>query len=170
MRFTSKKTIERNKAKLLGANMQGANLQNANLQNANMQGADMRYADMRYADMQGADMRDANMRYADMRGANLANCAMHHIDARDLMISEDAEILFRMDCCVWPVTVWHNVVHIGCEEFSFEDILKMTEKMAEEIHEGAGKRWKRFGKTLKSAIRDIIAAEKLIAKAKESAK
>jgi len=31
----------------------------------------------------------------------------------------------------------------------------MTEEKAEEIHEGAGKRWKRFGNTLKSAIKDI---------------
>ena len=70
-------------------------------------------------------------------------------------MDEDKEILFRMDCCVWPITIWHNKVHIGCKEFEFSEILEMTEEKAESINEGAGKRWKRFGNTLKTAILDI---------------
>ena len=92
---------------------------------------------------------------ANLESANLENANLVHVDSRNLQLDEDKEILFRMDCCVWPITIWHNKVHIGCKEFEFSEILEMTEEKAESINDGAGKRWKRFGNTLKTAILDI---------------
>ena len=103
-----------------------------------------------------SDLVSKDMRFANMQNANMEGSLLTHIDARFLILSEDKEILFRMDCCVWAVTIWHKVVHIGCREFTFDDILNMDAEKAESIHEGAGKRWNRWGKTLKTAIQDII--------------
>ena len=106
--------------------------------------------DENFANLESANLESANLKFANLKFANLV-----HVDSRNLQLDEDKEILFRMDCCVWPITIWHNKVHIGCKEFEFSEILEMTEEKAESINEGAGKRWKRFGNTLKTAILDI---------------
>jgi len=147
---TLKEVCEENNADLQDADLQNADLQNADLQNADLQNADLQNANLRFADLQNADLQNANLQNANLQDANL-----RHVDARHLRLSEDKEILFRLDCCVWPVTIFHGKVAIGCRDFTFDEILSMDEAEAESIHEGAGKRWKRFGNTLKMAISDI---------------
>ena len=111
--------------------------------------------DENFANLESANLYRANLNFANLYRANLESANLVHVDSRNIRLDEDKEILFRMDCCVWPITIWHNKVHIGCKEFEFSEILEMTEEKAESIYEGAGKRWKRFGNTLKTAILDI---------------
>ena len=134
---------------------QSANLVKADLSWANLFWANLSRANLESANLVKANLSWANLFWANLSWANLESANLKHIDARCLQLSEEKEILFRMDCCVWPITIWHNVVSIGCKDFSFEEILKMTEDTAEKIEQGAGKRWKRFGNTLKTAIKDI---------------
>ena len=127
----------------------------ANLESANLESANLYRANLKSANLYRANLKSANLESANLESANLENANLVHVDSRNLQLDEDKEILFRMDCCVWPITIWHNKVHIGCKEFEFSEILEMTEEKAESINDGAGKRWKRFGNTLKTAILDI---------------
>ena len=156
MRFANMRSANMRSANMRSANMRSANMSSANMSSADMSSADMSFANMSSADMSFANMSFADMRSADMRSADLEGSLLTHIDARFLQLNEDKEILFRMDCCGWAITIWHKVVHIGCKEFTFDEILNMDAEKAEAINEGAGKRWNRWGKTLKTAIQDII--------------
>ena len=142
-------------ANLYRANLKSANLESANLESANLDFANLESANLKFANLYRANLYRANLESANLESANLENANLVHVDSRNLQLDEDKEILFRMDCCVWPITIWHNKVHIGCKEFEFSEILEMTEEKAESINDGAGKRWKRFGNTLKTAILDI---------------
>ena len=142
-------------ANLESANLKFANLESANLESANLESANLYRANLKFANLYRANLYRANLESANLESANLENANLVHVDSRNLQLDEDKEILFRMDCCVWPITIWHNKVHIGCKEFEFSEILEMTEEKAESINDGAGKRWKRFGNTLKTAILDI---------------
>ncbi len=142
-------------ANLKNANLDFANLYRANLDFANLESANLESANLKNANLDFANLYRANLDFANLESANLESANLVHVDSRNIRLDEDKEILFRMDCCVWPITIWHNKVHIGCKEFEFSEILEMTEEKAESINEGAGKRWKRFGNTLKTAILDI---------------
>ena len=110
--------------------------------------------DRQEAEQNKANLKAANLFQANLFQANLEEANLRHVDARYLCLSEK-EILFRMDCCSYPVTIWHGVVMIGCKDFSFQEILDMTEEKAEKIHEGFGLLWKRWGDVLICAVKKI---------------
>lgn len=128
----------------------------ADLTKAELHFADLSVSNLYKANLENTNLMGANLERANLQNANLTNTNLRHVDARWIRISEDVEILFRMDCCIWPVTIFHKKVMIGCKDFTFEEILNMTEEKAESIHEGAGKRWKRWGRGLKNNVLDII--------------
>lgn len=143
---TLREAVEDNKASLFGSDLTGVELHYANLSLTNFY----------EANLERANLLGANLERANISKANLTDTNLRHVDARWLRMSEDVEVLFRMDCCVWPVTIFHKKVMVGCKDFTFDEILNMTDVKAEAIHEGAGKRWNRFGNTLKMAVKDII--------------
>ena len=62
-------------------------------------------ANLFWENLENANLENANLAWANLSNANLENANLKHVDARSLRMSEEKEILFRMDCCLWPITI-----------------------------------------------------------------
>jgi hypothetical protein len=136
----------------------------ANMRYANMSGANMSGANMSGANMSGANMRNANMRYAnmsdsDMSGSNIENANFTHADMRRCHRDDDAK-LAHLNVCEWPVTIQFDGIHIGCKEFTLDEIMVMTEEIAASHHAAAPTRWRRWGKALQTLAQATLVHNK----------
>ena len=142
-----------------GADMRYANMRGANMSDSDMSGADMRGADMSGADMSGADMSDSDMRGANMSGADIENANFTHADMRCCHRDDDAK-LAHLNVCEWPVTIQFDGIHIGCKKFTLDEIMVMTEEIAESHHAAAPTRWRRWGKALQTLAQATLVHNK----------
>lgn len=144
-------------ANYAGACLSGASLPMADLRYVEIRGADLRHADLRGADLRESDMRGANVRGADLRGANLFRANVEGVnlieaDIRGATLPAGVNI-----CCVdlgrWSAFIGPDCTRIGCETHSNTEWLSWSPDDVAHMDDDAREYWKRWGETIKAAIR-----------------
>ena len=124
------------RADLYRADLSEANLSNANLSGANLAGADLTEANLSWADLSGANLTGANLTGAYLSNASLSKAKFH--------IGNDVVEINKLICQInerWHVTIFDNVIIIGCQTHKAKDWFSFTDKQISEMHSDALEWW-----------------------------
>ena len=133
-------------ADLYRADLTGANLYRADLFRADLSEANLSKADLTGAYLSGANLTGANLSKADLTGANLyrADLTGANLSEAKFHIGNDVVEINKLICQInerWHVTIFDNVIIIGCQTHKAKDWFSFTDKQISEMHSDALEWW-----------------------------